>query len=124
MRDGFDVKSRMGENAGFWFFKVLSGFLIILVLIFHLVINHLIVDGGLLLYADVVKYYQTWIVPVMEVFFLIFVVSHSLIGLRSILLDLHPGNTGLKWMNRGLLLLGVIAIMYGTWLVFVIVARG
>jgi succinate dehydrogenase hydrophobic anchor subunit len=123
MRDGFDVKARMGENAGFWFFKVMSGFLIILVLFFHLVINHLIVDGGLLSYADVVKYYQTWIVPVMEIFFLIFVVSHALIGLRSILLDLHPGNAALKWMNRGLLTLGILAIVYGTWLVIVIASR-
>jgi len=123
MQDGFDVKSRMGESAGVWFFKVASGGLIILVLFIHLVVNHLIVEGGLLTYSDVVKYYQTWIVPVMEVFFLIFVVSHSLLGLRSILLDLHPGNTALKWMNRGLLLLGVIAIVYGIWLVFVIALR-
>jgi len=124
MRDGFDVKSRMGENAGFWFFKVLSGFLIILILIFHLIVNHLIVEGGLLSYADVVKYYQTWIVPVMEVFFLVFVVSHSLIGLRSVLLDLHPGKTTLKRLNRGFMIFGIIAIVYGTWLVFVITARG
>ena len=124
MRDSFDVKSRMGENAGVWFFKVLSGLLIILILFFHLVINHLIVEGGLLSYADVVKYYQTWIVPIMEIFFLIFVVSHALIGLRSILLDLHPGNISLKWINRGLVLLGVVTIVYGTWLVFVIVGRG
>ena len=124
MHDGFDVKSRMGESAGVWFFKVASGGLIILVLFIHLVINHLIVEGGLLKYADVVRYYQTWIVPVMEVFFLIFVVSHSLIGLRSVLLDLHPSNQVLKWLNRGLVILGSIAIIYGTWLVIVIVGRG
>jgi len=124
MHDGFDVKSRMGESAGVWFFKVASGGLIILVLFIHLVINHLIVEGGLLKYADVVRYYQTWIVPIMEVFFLVFVVSHSLIGLRSVLLDLHPSNQVLKWLNRGLVILGSIAIIYGTWLVIVIVGRG
>ncbi|MHB8132739.1 MAG: succinate dehydrogenase/fumarate reductase transmembrane subunit [Anaerolineaceae bacterium] len=124
MHDGFDVKSRMGESAGAWFFKVASGGLIILVLFIHLVINHLIVEGGLLKYADVVKYYQTWIVPFMEVFFLVFVVSHSLIGLRSVLLDLHPSNQVLRWLNRGLVVIGCAAIIYGTWLVIVIVGRG
>ncbi len=124
MRDGLDVKPRSGEGAGLWFFKLLSGALILIVLIIHLVANHLIVEGGLLSYADVVSYYQTWIVPVMEIFFLIFVVSHALMGLRSILLDLRPSNTMLKVINWGLTVIGAGAIIYGTWLVIVITQLG
>ena len=124
MRDGFNVAPRSGEGAGLWFLKILSGLLILLVLLVHLVANHLIVEGGLLSYDDVVRYYQVWIVPVMEVFFLIFVVGHSLMGLRSVLLDLNPSNTLLKVINWGLTIFGVGAIVYGTWLVIVITGRG
>ncbi len=124
MKDGFDVTSRMGEGAGLWFLKVLTGFLVIIVMVIHLIVNHLIVAGGLLSYADVVQYYQKAIVPIMEIAFLIFVVTHALIGLRSVLLDLHPSNIFLKWINYGLGVLGVGSIVYGVWLVLVIVGRG
>lgn len=124
MRDGFNTSPRSGEGAGLWFLKILSGLLIIVVLMIHLVVNHLIVEGGLLSYADVVVYYQIWIVPVMEVFFLVFVVSHAMMGLRSILLDLRPSDKLLKLINWGLAIVGVGAVVYGTWLVIVITQRG
>jgi succinate dehydrogenase / fumarate reductase membrane anchor subunit len=124
MRDGFDVTPRSGEGAGLWFLKILTGFLVIVVLIIHLIVNHLIVEGGLLTYADVVRYYQNSIIPIMEIAFLIFVVTHALMGLRSVLLDLHPSNEILRLINYGLVVLGVGSIAYGTWLVLVIVSRG
>jgi succinate dehydrogenase hydrophobic anchor subunit len=124
MRDGFDVTPRSGEGAGLWFLKILPGFLVIFVLIIHLIVNHLIVEGGLLTYADVVRYYQNPIIPIMEIAFLIFVVTHALMGLRSVLLDLHPSNKVLRLINYGLVVLGVGSIAYGTWLILVIVGRG
>lgn len=124
MRDGFDVTPRSGEGAGLWFLKILTGFLVIVVLIIHLIVNHLIVEGGLLTYADVVRYYQNPIIPIMEIAFLIFVVTHALMGLRSVLLDLHPSNKVLRLINYGVVVLGVASIAYGIWLVLVIVGRG
>jgi succinate dehydrogenase / fumarate reductase membrane anchor subunit len=124
MRDGFDVTPRSGEGAGLWFLKILTGFLVIVVLIIHLIVNHLIVEGGLLTYADVVRYYQNPIIPILEIAFLIFVVTHALMRLRSVLLDLHPSNKVLKLINYGLVVLGVGSIAYGTWLILVIVGRG
>lgn len=124
MRNGFDVTPRSGEGAGLWFLKILTGFLVIVVLIIHLIVNHLIVEGGLLTYADVVRYYQNPIIPIMEITFLIFVVSHALMGLRSILLDLRPSNKVLRWINYGLIILGICSTVYGIWLVLVIVSRG
>ncbi|MDX9850376.1 MAG: hypothetical protein RBT01_07725 [Anaerolineaceae bacterium] len=124
MKDGFDVTSRLGEGAGLWFLKILTGFLVIVVLVIHLIVNHLIVPGGLLSYADIVQYYQIPIIPMMEIVFLIFVVTHALIGLRSVLLDLRPSNILLQWINYGLGVLGIGSIAYGVWLVLVIVGRG
>ena len=123
MKDGFDVTSRLGEGAGLWFLKILTGFLVIVVLVIHLIVNHLIVPGGLLSYADIVQYYQIPIIPMMEIVFLIFVVTHALIGLRSVLLDLRPSNILLQWINYGLGVLGIGSIAYGVWLVLVIVGR-
>jgi succinate dehydrogenase / fumarate reductase membrane anchor subunit len=82
------------------------------------------VPGGLLSYADIVQYYQIPIIPMMEIVFLIFVVTHALIGLRSVLLDLRPSNILLQWINYGLGVLGIGSIAYGVWLVLVIVGRG
>ncbi|MBW6472331.1 MAG: hypothetical protein K0B14_04335 [Anaerolineaceae bacterium] len=124
MRDGFDVTPRSGEGAGLWFLKILTGFLVIVVLIIHLIVNHLIVEGGLLTYTDVVRYYQNPIIPIMEIAFLILVVTHALMGLRSVLLDLHPSNKVLRLINYGLVVLGLGSIAYGIWLVLVIVGRG
>ena len=124
MKDGLDVTSRLGEGAGLWFLKILTGFLVIVVLVIHLIVNHLIVPGGLLSYADIVQYYQIPIIPMMEIVFLIFVVTHALIGLRSVLLDLRPSNILLQWINYGLGVLGIGSIAYGVWLVLVIVGRG
>lgn len=124
MSDGFDPRPRAGENTGLWFLKIITGFLVIIVLFIHLVVNHLIVEGGLLSYTDVVRYYQNPIVPIMEIALLAFVVIHALLGFRSVLLDLHPSNLVLKLINYGLVILGAGSISYGVWLIFVIVGRG
>ena len=78
----------------------------------------------MLTYADVVAYYQNPIIPIMEAAFLICVVSHCLIGLRSIIIDLHPSQkvlTNITWL---LTALGAVSIVYGIWLLFAIVAQG
>jgi succinate dehydrogenase hydrophobic anchor subunit len=60
----------------------------------------------------------------MEVAFLVFVVSHALVGMRSILLDLNPSDKVLKVADAVLWMVGIVAIAYGTWLIWVIVRRG
>lgn len=112
------------ESTFLWLTKIIAGLVIVIILGIHFWVNHLVAPGGLLSYSDVLAYYQNPIVPIMEVFFLIFVVAHALLGLRSILLDLNPGKKLLPWINIGFILIGIIAITYGTWLVFFVVAKG
>jgi succinate dehydrogenase / fumarate reductase membrane anchor subunit len=107
-----------------WLVKIITGPLLLVLLLIHFVVNHFIAETGLLTYADVVAYYRNPIIPVMEILFLITVVTHSLIGLRGILLDLNPARRLLKVIDWGLILVGISAISYGVWLVLVIVARG
>ncbi len=113
------------ESGWLWLFKIVSGLLLVLILLIHLIVNHMLgTEGGLLTFAEVVKYYQNPIIPIMEGAFLIFVVSHSLIGLRSIILDLNPSPkvlSGVTWVLTGV---GAVSIIYGIWLLLAIVAQG
>jgi succinate dehydrogenase/fumarate reductase cytochrome b subunit len=60
----------------------------------------------------------------MEAAFLICVVTHALIGLRGIIIDLNPSPktlNGITWLLTGL---GAVSIIYGIWLLMAIVAQG
>jgi succinate dehydrogenase hydrophobic anchor subunit len=108
------------ENALLWFIKVLAGGLILVFLVIHFFVNHLVAPGGLLTFKDVVAYYQNPGVLVMEGCFLTFVLVHALLGLRSIILDLHPSTGLMKIVNIGLIILGVLTLAYGIWLLFAV----
>jgi succinate dehydrogenase hydrophobic anchor subunit len=112
------------ENVWIWLVKIIAGLLIILFLTVHFVVNHLLAPEGLLTYSDIVHYYSNPIVPIMEIGFLIFVVMHSFLGVRGILLDLNPSQKLIKIINISFILLGGFAIIYGSWLVLVLVMRG
>ena len=115
---------RTSENTWLWIIKIVTGPLLVILLFIHLLVNHFLGQTGLLTYADVVAYYRNPIIPIMEVLFLATVVTHSLIGLRGILLDLNPARRLLKVIDGGLILLGIGAITYGIWLVLAIVSKG
>lgn len=115
---------KSGEGSWLWLAKIVSGVLIFVLIGVHLTVNHFVAEGGLLTYADVVAYLSNPIIPIMEGTFLVFVVSHSLLGLRSILLDLKPGRGLLKVVDWVLSIVGIVSVVYGIWLLQVIVARG
>jgi|MudIll2142460700_1097286.scaffolds.fasta_scaffold167686_2 succinate dehydrogenase / fumarate reductase membrane anchor subunit len=117
---------KKGETTWLWLLKIITGALIFIILGIHFVVNHTLgtVEGGLLSYQDVVAYYQNPIIPIMEIAFLIFVVSHSLIGLRSIFLDLNPSPRALSTVNWLFSAVGIVSVVYGIWLVMTIVSRG
>jgi len=118
------TKPKSRENAGLWLLKIVLGPLILVLLGLHFVVNHLVAPGGLLSWADVVAYYQNPIIPAIEIVFLITVVMHALLGLRSIILDLNPTVRLLKGLDGLFLLVGLVAIGYGIWLVTAIIAFG
>ncbi len=115
---------KSGENVWLWLTKLLTGVGIVVLLLVHLVVNHFAAEGGHLTHADVVEYYTNpWIV-LMEAVFLLFVVSHSLIGMRSILLDLRPSRGLLRLADGAFLVIGVVSTIYGLWLLQAVVALG
>jgi len=103
-----------------WLAQAGLGILLIFLLSVHLIVNHWVAPQGLLNYADVIGYYKVPGVAWMEIFFLLVVTAHSLLGLQSILFDINlPSNikTGLTWL---LIILGTTIVLYGirlTWMV-------
>ena len=117
---------RPGETTWIWLVKIVTGPLLILVLILHMIVNHFVgsLPTGLMTYADVIQYYQNPIIPAIEILFLITVVTHSLIGLRGIILDMNPSRAVLRAINWFFSLLGVFSVIYGIWLVLAIASKG
>ena len=115
---------KSGENTWIWLLKITTGPLLLIILGIHLVVNHFIGQTGLMTYADVIAYYRNPIIPAMEILFLISVVTHSLSGLRGIILDLKPSRNALKMIDWVMVLLGIAAVVYGTWLALTIAMSG
>jgi succinate dehydrogenase hydrophobic anchor subunit len=112
------------ESVWLWLAKIVSGLLVVVVILIHVVVNHLVVQGGLLNYAQVVAYLSMPGIALLETCFLIVVVTHSLIGARSIVLDLGPSQKATRIMDIFLVTVGAVAIVYGIWLVQTIIAQG
>jgi succinate dehydrogenase hydrophobic anchor subunit len=117
---------RPGETTWLWFTKIITGPLLLLVFILHLTVNHYIgsMPSGLMTYQDIVHYYQNPIIPAIEILFVAVVVTHSLIGLRGIILDMNPSRAVLRLVNWLMVILGVSSVLYGIWLVVTIASKG
>ncbi len=112
------------EGTWLWLFKIVAGVLVVALLGLHFLVNHLFAPTGLLTHAEVVTYYQNPIIPVIEVAFLLLVISHSLVGLRSIVLDLNPSDRVLKVIDILFWLAGIGFSIYGVWLAIAIAQLG
>jgi succinate dehydrogenase / fumarate reductase membrane anchor subunit len=117
------ASSRPHEGAWLWLAKVATGVLVFTLLIIHLVVNHLVAEGGLLTYADVLTYYAHPVVPLMEGAFLILVVTHALLGVRGIALDMSPTQAAMRVVDLFLCALGILSIGYGLWLLYTLATR-
>jgi succinate dehydrogenase / fumarate reductase membrane anchor subunit len=117
---------RPGENSWIWLIKIATGPLLLIMLTLHLIVNHYLgsMSTGLMTHADVIQYYRNPIIPAIEILFLITVVTHSLIGLRGIIIDLNPSRSTLRVVTWLLLILGISSVGYGIWLALNIASQG
>ena len=117
---------RPGEDAWLWLIKIVTGPLLLLVLILHFTVNHYLgsMPSGLMTYDDVARYFQNPIIPAIEILFLVTVVTHSLMGLRGIILDMNPRRTTLRIVTWFLVIFGVSSVGYGVWLALKIASLG
>lgn len=105
-----------------WFLQAGLGILLIILLAVHLIVNHWAAPQGLLSYTDIVRYYDHAGIIWMESIFLVVVTLHCLLGLHSILLDLNLRPVITHTLTGILILIGLIALLYGIWLIQIIEA--
>lgn len=113
---------KRGEGSGLWILKVLAGLLLVLVLGLHLYVNHLFAPNGLLSWQEVVDYYDNPIIPIIEGLFLLVVLMHGGLGLRSVLLDLNLSMKHRRLMDATLLAVGSALFIYGLWILIKVVS--
>ena len=91
----------------------------------HMVAHHFVVEqvGGLRTYRQVLEYIGNPVIVVLEAVFLVVVTWHAMLGLRAVALDLDlpPGLAHL--VRPGVVVLGVVTVVYGLVLIGVLAGR-
>jgi succinate dehydrogenase hydrophobic anchor subunit len=105
-----------GETTWLWLFKIVTGVLVVVFLGIHFIVQHLVNPDGLLTFQQVVQWVSNPWVALMEGTFLVLAVFHALLGVRSVLLDLQPSQGIIRVIDVTFSIVGVLAIIYGIWL--------
>lgn len=113
---------KANERVWLWLLKIISGLLIVFFLGTHFFINHLTgtAEGGMLTFEEVLKMYTQPGYLILEGLFLTTVISHGLIGLRGVILDLDLSRGTMKVLDVVFLLVGIGAVGYGIWLLLTV----
>jgi len=113
------------RSAGSWIATTLSGVALLLLLTIHMVANHFVVAsvGGLRSYHQVLEYIANPAIFTIEAIFLLFVTVHAMLGLRGVALDLDPSPRAQRWIDVGLITLGLTTIGYGAFLIGTLASR-
>jgi succinate dehydrogenase / fumarate reductase membrane anchor subunit len=117
--------ARPARSVREWRLTALTGVALLILVTVHMVANHFVVEevGGLRTYHQVLEYIGNPVIFTIESFFLLFVTLHSMLGLRSVLLDLDPSPSLRRWMDVGLVVLGLATIGYGFFLIGTLASR-
>lgn len=101
----------MRTASRLWLIQVITGVLLIVLLGLHLVANHTGSDG-ILSHREAVRRLQDPVIATLELAFLVVVVLHAVLGVRSVLLD-HVPERWLPAARTAVNVLGVLAVLYG-----------
>lgn len=108
-----------------WRWTAITGVSLLVLVTIHMIAHHFVVDevGGLRTYQHVLEYVSTPIIFVIEGVFLVVVTVHSMLGLRSVLLDFGLSEGRRRLLGRGLVALGIVTVVYGFVLIGVLASR-
>ena len=104
-----------------WYWQMITGVALVLLLGLHFIANHFIAAGGIRNFADVVTYLRNPIILVLEVLFLVTVVTHAMLGVRAIVMDFGISSQVEKRLSQVLTVIGVLTVGYGIWLTWIII---
>jgi len=108
-----------------WIATTLTGIGLLILLTVHMVANHFVVAsvGGLRSYRQILEYIANPAIFTIEAIFLLFVTVHAMLGLRGVLLDLDPSPRVQRWIDAGLVALGLLTLAYGYFLIGTLASR-
>jgi len=119
------TRSRRRPRPTFaWLAQVVSGALLLALLTVHMIAQHFVVEGGLRTYDQVIAWIRNPVVFAVEALLLVCVTWHGIAGVHAVLLDLGLRGRAERIAARVLLDLGVITILYGLWLLYMLAFRG
>ena len=99
-----------------WLAQVLSGVLLLVLLTVHMIAQHLVVEGGLRTYDQVVAWIHNPVVFTLEALLLVCVSWHGIAGVHAVLLDLGLRGRTERIVAQLLLGVAVATVLYGLWL--------
>jgi succinate dehydrogenase / fumarate reductase, membrane anchor subunit len=106
-----------------WLAQVVSGVLLLILLTAHMVAQHLVVEGGLRTYDQVIAWIRNPVVFALEALLLICATWHGIAGVHGILLDLGLRGRTERIVARVLGELAVATVLYGLWLLYMLAFR-
>jgi len=120
-----DRQVSSGRSSRAWSWTALTGAALLLLLTVHMVAHHFVVEdvGGLRSYEQVLDYIANPVIFTLELFFLIVVTIHALLGLRGVLFDLGIGVRARRRTDLLLWLLGLVTVGYGFFLMGTLASR-
>jgi succinate dehydrogenase hydrophobic anchor subunit len=120
-----DARSEGTSRSRSWRWTALTGVALLVLVTIHMVAHHFVVEeiGGLRTYRHVLDYIATPVIFVIEGAFLVVVTAHAMLGLRSVLLDLGVSERRRRLIDRGLIALGIVTVVYGFVLIGVLASR-
>jgi succinate dehydrogenase hydrophobic anchor subunit len=107
-----------------WLAQVVSGVLLLVLLTVHMVAQHFVVEGGLRTYDQVIAWIRNPVVFAVEALLLVCVTWHGIAGIHAVLLDFGLRGRVERIAARVLLDLGVVTVLYGLWLLYMLAFRG
>lgn len=104
---------RLSRGSVVWVLQATSGVILVAAIALHWFAQHLMVEGGLRDYSQVMSYLRVPSMFALEMLFLVAVSTHALLGLRAILMDFGPFKPIERSINLGLGLAGMGIVVYG-----------
>lgn len=114
--------SRRNEHliqSSAWPIQAVTGVLLIIVVFLHMLFNHF-QEGGMLDAAGVILHVANPFIFILEILFVVLVTYHALLGVRAIIYDLSASEITRRRVNTGLAILGIVTVVYGVALAWLI----
>ena len=110
-------KQQARQSSG-WIWQAVTGVLLIVIVILHMIFHHF--QEGLLSVSQVVAHVANPAIFALEILFVLAVTYHALLGIKAVIFDLQLSDSARWKVSMGLTVLGVITVVYGVILAFLI----